>query len=446
MLAKDSFPPGILFAFAYGSAAFPQSSCPQDRRQEGSRIKQTPHQPDDRMMDLVFVVSDSLSWHRDNLSLNPSHYSFLGSAGAELILLIQRKVKAFIYFNVVMDMGADKRGIHHPAASRSLSSSSSTTTAAAGAATGAQVGQQEPAYQSADMHGTVMSSMKYGVIQYEDLMRDLMGWDCLYVAGRLHKPIHVILHAPDQDYQHDLNRALSFNRTAAAAASLLLMPATAACFTEDQLFNTIAGLSYYGDFRMIIGEDREKVAKIVRPQKHHFRQIYLPIVQDLLQHEVYEYDELSATFHIPFTVSLIMLLICRLPRNVIQQLGGIEQLSVPLFATRKQAPELRDREAIQMISEMRQQLSYNLKKCITSIVWRSSLCQGIKGFFTTGFLKAVKYMCRKMRKMYASIGNGNGTAAAAAAAVTTASMNGCSSAAILACNNNQSNGRIVTDQ
>ena len=41
------------------------------------------------MLDMVFVVEDSLSWHQQNLGRNRGHYSFLKVGGAGGICKVQ---------------------------------------------------------------------------------------------------------------------------------------------------------------------------------------------------------------------------------------------------------------------------------------------------------------------------------------------------------------------
>lgn len=61
------------------------------------------------------------------------------------------------------------------------------------------------------------------------------------------------------------------NLASALRAALLLLPES---FTEIQLFEEIAGLSYRGDFRMKVGENPHKVRNIVAAQLPAFRSLY----------------------------------------------------------------------------------------------------------------------------------------------------------------------------
>merc|ERR1719228_452069 len=117
--------------------------------------------------------------------------------------------------------------------------------------------------------------IKYGVINKRDLLVDLVDWETLYVAGRLHKPVNII---EQETNNNELQKSLVMNLTNALHTAFLLLPDK---FTEEHLFLTIAGLSYTGDFRMVVGEDRNKVSNIVRPQVDRFRELYRGKLEDL---------------------------------------------------------------------------------------------------------------------------------------------------------------------
>ena len=69
------------------------------------------------------------------------------------------------------------------------------------------------------------------------------------------------------------------NLTSAARAALLTLPSE---FSERQLFETITGISYSGDPRMVLpGENRGKVGNIVRKQGPQFRELYYRLVTGL---------------------------------------------------------------------------------------------------------------------------------------------------------------------
>ena len=133
----DSFPQDpLVYAFGYGSGVFSQTLGNQ--KHEG-------------MLDMVFVVDDAYAFHNENIERNPHHYAtWLRVGGPNLVCRMQRNFvlkDACVLFHVVDDP----------------------------------------------------VPMKYGVVQVEDLLRDLTLWESLYLAGRLHKPTLTITpNPPDQ--------------------------------------------------------------------------------------------------------------------------------------------------------------------------------------------------------------------------------------------------------
>ncbi|CAF4768082.1 unnamed protein product, partial [Rotaria magnacalcarata] len=78
------------------------------------------------------------------------------------------------------------------------------------------------------------------------------------------KPVSVM--KIDQSDQ-DLLYALKTNLNSALHVALLLLPEQ---FTLKDLFLKITSLSYQGDFRMYIGENKNKISNIVLPQVDAF--------------------------------------------------------------------------------------------------------------------------------------------------------------------------------
>lgn len=125
-------------------------------------------------------------------------------------------------------------------------------------------------------------TLKYGIISVDALCRDLLEWETLYISGRTQKPVCPLLlllepppHPTSQvRILHDDARVRLCNQVNLASAvrtALLLLPEE---FTEVELFETIAGLSYRGDFRMAVGENPLKVRNIVHAQLDAFRSLY----------------------------------------------------------------------------------------------------------------------------------------------------------------------------
>ncbi|XP_069547003.1 phosphatidate cytidylyltransferase, mitochondrial isoform X2 [Brachyistius frenatus] len=209
----SQFPQDIGLAFAYGSGVFKQQGTSQGQMEKN-------------MLDFVFAVDDPVTWHTMNLLQNRKHYSILKLLGPTMISSIQNDHGASIYYNTLVPVDG--------------------------------------------------KIIKYGVISTESLIDDLMHWKTLYVAGRLHKPVKMLV----QNENGKLRAALVANLKSAVIASFLMLPES---FTEEDLFLQIAGLSYAGDFRMVIGEDKSKVANIVKDNIQHFRILYSNILRDCPQ-------------------------------------------------------------------------------------------------------------------------------------------------------------------
>jgi translocator assembly and maintenance protein 41 len=94
----------------------------------------------------------------------------------------------------------------------------------------------------------------------------------LYLAGRMHKPV---LHLRN-DARVQLAQVQ--NLKTAVRMALLMLPTE---FSEEDLFMTLAGLSYQGDIRMGVAENPRKVYNIVQGQFSEFQSLYKHVIEDL---------------------------------------------------------------------------------------------------------------------------------------------------------------------
>jgi len=89
----------------------------------------------------------------------------------------------------------------------------------------------------------------------------------------MHKPIRIIKDDPR------VRLTQQVNLTSAIRAALLTLPER---FTETELFERIAGISYGGDIRMLLPmENRNKVGNIVQKQGPQFKELYYRLVTGL---------------------------------------------------------------------------------------------------------------------------------------------------------------------
>ena len=140
--------PTMAFAFAYGSGVVEQGGY------DYTQLQSLP------MLDFIFVVENAELWHEENLLRNPSHYTSLLSLDAANITSFQQQIKANFWFN---------------------------------------------AYIPCQISTFPNRLMKYGIISKDQALADLQRWNNLYLAGRLHKPVHIIKSNPELEMAMGLN-------------------------------------------------------------------------------------------------------------------------------------------------------------------------------------------------------------------------------------------------
>ncbi|VDM36918.1 unnamed protein product [Toxocara canis] len=307
----------VSFAFAYGSGAVAQYGCSTA----------------DKMVDFVIASNNSLAFHEENLKRNPAHYSIIRHLGARPLTNLQRGFAARVFYNT---------HIRHK------------------------------------LQGKLL---KYGVVECDDLQRDLLDWRWLYLAGRLHKPILQVIPPTEA-----LASALRENRASAVQATLLLLPDT---FNLEQFFMQIVSLSYKGDFRMFFGEDKNKVEKIVKGSSRQLHDIYVPILESDSRTLVrgFRVEQDLSTASIYHRMQL-------LPCTVLERLQRV--------ANRRDAKQ-RDIEEVTFSLAHRLDASQQLADAVQSIVAPAALRQTAKNALSAGLVRSAIYSCTKIVKMLKSL-------------------------------------------
>jgi len=232
--------------------------------------------------------------------------------------------------------------------------------------------------------------IKYGIIDLEDFQNDLYDWNWLYVAGRLHKPVIEVIPPHEGDRPDGpIRTALLENRRIALEVALLQLPDE---FKLDELLTKIVSLSYTGDIRMRVAEDRNKVEKLVRGGFDQLTTIYLPLLsRDSRVHisgtRIEQDGSTPAVYHrlnlLPFGVQT------ELHRNFKHN----------ILMDKKH----RDLEEVMFSLAHRHDISQRVADAVEEIVSRSSRRQTLKNAFTAGVTKSLKYTGQKMFKMFRSI-------------------------------------------
>ncbi|KAJ1725713.1 Mitochondrial translocator assembly and maintenance protein 41 [Coemansia erecta] len=283
------------------------------------------------MVDLIFAVSHPDHWHALNISQNRSHYSMMGALGSNAVSYVQERMGAGVYYNPYVEI-----------------------------------------------NGIVI---KYGVVSMDTLSSDLLNWDTLYLAGRMHKPTLTLRRDPLMRISKQVNL------THAMRAALLMLPKN---FSSQELFEAIASISFAGDFRMKVGgENPRKVQNIVEAQMPLFKSRYRSIIEGLPNLEYIGQDLLQQDMGPAARAAMLR----KMPNNFYDQLvkqGRKSGVKLPpgLGAEAVNTERLASMPNISAISH----------KAVEKIVAWPAFTQSAKGILTSGVSKSIAYMRAKNEK------------------------------------------------
>ncbi len=247
-------------------------------------------------IDLIIIVDNLKKWHMKNMKMNPSDYSF----SSKLFF-------RYINNDLLRSGGKICYMTYIPFGDREY---------------------------------------KIGTIQKNDFLNDLGNWDTFYVAGRMQKPILVVL-ADD-----DINKRIDDNRKYAVMATTLINDNKV--LSEREFYISLAGLSYIGDTRMGIAENPDKVKNIVDGSFDFYHGVYgklIKIKDDNVQLETINID------------------------------------SLPL-------------ELKKYINSSNENTMDSVYKFLYHKNKDKSLSQTTKGLFTTGPIRSVKYVTEKIKRKH----------------------------------------------
>jgi translocator assembly and maintenance protein 41 len=297
-----------------------------------STIKKKP-----AMLDMMFVVDNPYQWHSQNILQNPSHYSFMRHLGSNFVARYQEKYGARVYCNTLIPI-ADEKNL----------------------------------------------MIKYGVISTKDLIEDLLDWRDLYVAGRLQKPVEIVKDPKSSKVQN----ALHLNLQSAIHAALLILPDK---FSEFEFYSMITSISYNGDFRMIFGENKNKVSNIVSPQVENFRSLYMPILEIFKSFVDYTKIEGDKSYWEQD----------KSPSVVLQHLNQLPKVPIKRIVREWNRGKYRsDTEDVLRAIACSPRYPEIVKQSLSDIVWQSSIKQSLKNIPAAGFSKSMSYSWSKALKTF----------------------------------------------
>ena len=204
---------------------------------------------------------------------------------------------------------------------------------------------------------------KIGIINKNDLINDLDKWESFYLAGRFQKNIMLV------KINDELLYYINKNRECAIILSLLLLNDNEK--NLKSLYKKICSLSYIGDIRGKIAEDKNKIDNLIRDydkfkSMYNFTKYYKVIDEN---------DNIEINYH------EILDNIKILPNNI------KTKTDLDIYAYMDSLPK---EELIILRNKIIQ--------VFTDLTKKMSSTQTIKGLFTTGPTKSLKYVQAKLKK------------------------------------------------
>lgn len=190
------------------------------------------------------------------------------------------------------------------------------------------------------------SKYKIGTIEEEDFLNDLKLWETFYMAGRMQKPILVV------KATSEIEKAIDYNRHAGVEVTNLVIDKDKVLLKD--FYITLGSLSYIGDTRMGIAENPDKVKNIVEGSFEFYNEIFGKNLKIVDGEVIIDKDVDMDT----------------LPDDLKEYLDYYKDIPV----------------------------SENIKNFLTLKNKSKSLAQTIKGIFTTGPVKAIKYAFEKLKR------------------------------------------------
>lgn len=346
-------------AFAYGSVVFPQHGRPTGNGQ----------------IDLVLLVTDPVQWHLLNIQRNPEHYNLLMRSA-------KGRTTMPFYLRTILTSWPGPNIYYNPLVK----------------------------WYDQETKNTLL--LKYGVVKLDNAIDDLISWSDLYIAGRLHKPVlwipvtdgsdgHAIeykMWSGEKSLFAPLDDAQRTNLISALSYVLLTSASTEHVLHESDLFRALASISYQGDWRMIVGEDKNKVARLVTGSERvaKFRRLYQPCFSEPSLSKFLSFEQSSSRTD-EFVLRIIPprddpTFIAALLHNLPARLRTvIYRNKVAKNGQRSgQIPVGTIRDAV--------------RRAAVRTVRRSSVQQTLLGFLSAGPGRSVKYALAKLQKMFASLG------------------------------------------